>query len=133
MSRQKGLTTQLVRTTVRLQPKHAAWLESAAREKQRPEAEVLRECVATTLLKQGRYMETYASNTKPKGVYLAKKQLDLIVVRCKKHGGTMSGLIRCAISEQLNKSLIEIYERKNCRANVAEKAKETEPAGYKDV
>lgn len=92
---------QLVRTTVRILPKHEAWLEATAKGKQRALAEVLRDCVATTLQARGKQMETYASGTKPKAVYLAKKQLELIADRCKSHGGTMSGLIRHAIDEQM--------------------------------
>lgn len=95
------MAIQLVRTTVRLLPKHEAWIESVAKEKQRAFAEVLRECVSSTLRKRGKYMETYTSNTKPKAVYLAKNQLDLIAARCKTHGGTMSGLVRHSIDEQM--------------------------------
>lgn len=95
---------QLVRTTVRILPKHAAWLEATAREKQRAAAEVLRDCVAATLRKRGRHVETYASNTKPKAVYLGKSQIDKINSRCNTHGGTMSGLIRRSIDDQMKGS-----------------------------
>lgn len=92
---------KLVRTTIRILPRHEAWLEATAKGRQRALAEVLRDCVAATLQQRGKHMETYASGTKPKAVYLAKKQLDLIVSRCKSHGGTMSGLIRHSIDEQI--------------------------------
>jgi len=96
-----NMATQLARPTIRLLPRHEVWLEATAREKQRSLAEVLRACVASSMRKRYKHMETYASDTKPKTVYLARKQLDVIAARCQTHGGTMSGLIRRAIDEQM--------------------------------